>query len=80
MYGKIIVEQKQNFLTINFKGHDNLTATVKYLDNNDWIIEYNNILYGIFPIQFELDKNKVKGVTIKMNSFIELDDYKFTKQ
>lgn len=80
LYGKIIVEQKQNFLTINFKGHDNLTATVKYLNNNDWIIEYNNILYGIFPIQFELDKNKVKGVTIKMNSFIELDDYKFTKQ
>jgi len=80
LYGKIIVEQKQNFLIINFKGHDNLTATVKYLDNNDWIIEYNNILYGIFPLQFDIDQNKVKGVTIKMNSFIELDDYKFTKQ
>lgn len=80
LYGKIVIKQKENYLTIDFKGHDNLTATVKYLDNNDWLLEYNNILYGIFSLQFDIEKNEVKGVTIKMNNFIERDHYKFIKQ
>jgi CubicO group peptidase (beta-lactamase class C family) len=80
LYGKLIIEQKENHLTINFKGHDNLTATVKYLDNDEWVIEYNNPLFGIFPLQFDIDQKNVTSVNIKVNDYVEMDAYKFIKQ
>lgn len=79
LYGKIIITQEENHLKIKFKGHENLTATVKYLDNNEWVIEYNNILFGVFPLKFVIDKKKVISIDIKVNDFIEMDAYKFTK-
>ena len=80
LYGKIIVTQEENYLSIKFKSHDNLTATVKYLDKNEWMITYNNILYGIFPLKFKIEKEKVISVDIKANDFIEYDAYTFLKQ
>ena len=80
LYGKIIVTQEENYLSIKFKSHDNLTATVKYLDKNEWMITYNNILYGIFPLKFKIEKEKVVSVDIKANDFIEYDAYTFLKQ
>lgn len=80
LYGKLIITQKENYLTINFKGHDNLTATVKYLDNDEWVIEYSNPLFGIFPLQFDINNKKVTTVNIKVNDYVEMDAYKFIKQ
>lgn len=79
LYGKLVITQEENHLKIKFKGHENLTATVKYLDNNEWVIEYSNILFGVFPLQFTIDKKKVISVDIKVNDFIEMDAYKFLK-
>lgn len=80
LYGKIMVEQKDDYLTINFKGHDNLTATVKYLDHNEWVIEYNNILFGIHKLKFVTEGTKVDYVDIKVNDFVEYDAYTFKKK
>jgi CubicO group peptidase (beta-lactamase class C family) len=80
LYGKMIVEQKDDYLTIKFKGHDNLTATVKYLDYNEWILEYNNMVYGIHQIKFITEARNVYSVDIKMNDFVEYDAYTFLKK
>jgi CubicO group peptidase (beta-lactamase class C family) len=80
LYGKIIVDKKDNYLTINFNGHDNLTATVKYLDNDTWLIEYNNILFGIHPLKFKVSNKQITTVDIKVNDFVEYDAYTFTKK
>ncbi len=80
LYGKIIIDKKENYLTINFKGHDNLTAIVKYLDNDTWMIEYNNILFGIYPLKFKIINNEVVSVDIKVNDFVEYDAYTFIKK
>lgn len=80
LYGNIEITKKENYLQIKFKGHDNLTATVKYLDNDEWLLEYNNILWGIFPLKFTTENKKVKSIEIKVNDFVEYDSYVFEKR
>ena len=69
-----------NDLLINFGNHNNLTATLQYMDNDEWLLTYNNPAFGIFPLKFATENNKVTAVTIKVNDFLETDPYVFTKQ
>jgi len=80
LYGKITVTAKANQLNIKFKSHNNLTATLDYLDKDEWLLQYNNILYGIFPVKFKTENNKVVSIDIKANDFIEYDAYTFLKK
>jgi CubicO group peptidase (beta-lactamase class C family) len=80
LYGKIIITSNGNQLNVSFKSHNNLTATIDYLDNNEWLLQYNNILYGIFQLKFKIENKKVKSVNIKVNDFIEYDPYTFIKK
>ena len=80
LYGKIMITNNGNQLNVSFKSHNNLTATIDYLDNNEWLLQYNNILYGIFPLKFKIKNMKVVSVDIKANDFIEYDPYTFIKK
>ncbi|HRI20935.1 MAG TPA: serine hydrolase [Panacibacter sp.] len=79
LYGRINIEAKGNDLTVKFSGHNNLTATLQYMDNDEWLITYNNPVFGIFPLKFKTQSNKVVSVDIKVNDFIEYDAYTFIK-
>lgn len=80
LYGKIILTSKDGQLNIQFKSHNNLTATLDYLDSDEWLLQYNNILYGIFPVKFKTENGKVKSIDIKANDFVEYDPYTFIKK
>jgi hypothetical protein len=82
IYGNIVIQKDKtgNKLNINFKGHNNLTATLEYMDNNEWLMTYSNIGYGIFPTKFKIENNKVVSVDIKANDFVEYDSYIFLKK
>lgn len=80
LYGKIILTAKDGQLNIQFKSHNNLTATLDYLDSDEWLLQYNNILYGIFAVKFKTENGKVKSIDIKANDFIEYDPYTFIKK
>lgn len=79
LYGKIEVSIKDNHLFIDFKNHDNLTATLKNLGNGEWLIEYNNVLYGVYTGKFTMEERKVKSLSIRVNEFVEMDAYDFVK-
>ncbi len=80
LYGKIIISQTPNGLQISFPAKPDLSATLNYMDHGDWLMQYNNIEYGIFSIQFHLEGRKVKSVTTKQNEFVEIDPYTFIKK
>jgi hypothetical protein len=82
IYGNIVIQKDKSGskLNINFKGHNNLTATLEYMDNNEWLMTYSNIAYGIFPTKFKIENNKVVSVDIKANDFVEYDSYIFLKK
>lgn len=79
LYGNISISQIGNRLKINFETKPDLSATLDYMDNGEWLMTYNNIAYGIFSIKFDIVNGKVKSITTKQNPFIEMDPYTFIK-
>lgn len=80
LYGPITITQNGKDLQVNFNGHATLKAKLQYMDNNEWLLTYNNPAMGIFPLKFKTDDNKVVSTSIKVNDFLEYDPYTFVKQ
>jgi CubicO group peptidase (beta-lactamase class C family) len=80
LYGPIAISVTGRQLSVKFQAHKDLSAALTYLDNGEWLLEYNNIEYGIFAIKFALEGQQVKSVTIPCNDFVEIDPYIFTKR
>jgi hypothetical protein len=56
------------------------TAKLQYMDNEEWLMAYNNIAFGIFATKFKTANGKVISVEIKVNDFVEYDAYTFIKK
>lgn len=80
LYGKLSIKQDAGKLKLKFHSHNNLTAIMEYMDNDEWLLKYDNIEYGIFSVKFTADKSKVVSIDIKANEFIEYDPYTFIKK
>ncbi len=80
LYGSINISSHQSGLLIKFNSHEDLSATLDYMDNGEWLMQYNNIEYGIFPVKFNIKNNKVLSIETRQNEFVEFDPYVFTKQ
>jgi len=80
LYGSQDVRPAGNGLAATFNGHAHLTAKLRYMDNGEWLLEYDNILYGIFSTKFKISGGKVVGLETKQSDFVEVDPYEFTKE
>jgi CubicO group peptidase (beta-lactamase class C family) len=80
LYGKLTITQSSGKLKLRFHSHHNLTATMEYMDKDEWLLKWDNIEYGIFSTKFKIEKGKVVSVDIKANDFVEYDPYTFTKK
>ena len=80
LFGGITISRNDNQLKVSFGIKPDLSATLDYMDNGEWLIQYNNIEYGIFPTRFKIENGKVKSVIIKVNDFVEYDAYEFIKK
>jgi len=80
LYGNITISQVGSQLRINFAAKPDLSATLHYLDSGEWLMQYNNIEYGIFTVKFDITNGKVKSITTKQNEFVEFDPYVFAKK
>jgi CubicO group peptidase (beta-lactamase class C family) len=82
LYGSLDVTlaADKKSLQVKFNSHANLTATLSYMDSNEWLLQYDNIEYGIFSVQFKTGNNKVISIETKESDFVEEDPYVFVKQ
>jgi GTPase involved in cell partitioning and DNA repair len=80
LYGSIKIAQKGKGLEIRFLTHPDLAATLLHMDEGQWLMQYNNIEYGIHQISFHIKEGKVQSVTTKQNEFVEYEPYTFVKQ
>lgn len=80
LYGGITISQIGEKLRINFGAKPELSATLEYMDQGEWLMRYNNIEYGIFPVKFEINGGKVRSITTRQNEFVEFDPYVFVKK
>ncbi len=79
IYGKMNVSAEGNRLKMKFNTHPNLTATLDYMDNGEWLMQYDNVEYGVFAIKFVHNASSVISVMIRANEFVEYDPYIFNK-
>jgi CubicO group peptidase (beta-lactamase class C family) len=79
LYGTLKMAEYNGGLVVNFNSHENLAANLVYIGNDEWMIRYENIEYGIFKIKFAIKNGNVISVNIKMNDFVEGDPYLFEK-
>jgi hypothetical protein len=82
LYGPVSIDKDKDgkSLIIDFKGHNNLKASLQYMDKGEWLLTYNNIAYGIFPVKFKTEAAKVISIETKVNEFIDYDPYTFIKK
>src|SRR3954471_8127309 len=80
LYGGISIAQQDKKLVIRFNNHANLIGTLDYLDKDEWLLQFNNIEFGIFTTHFNITDGKVTSVPIKVNDFVEFDPYVFEKK
>jgi CubicO group peptidase (beta-lactamase class C family) len=82
LYGPITIEtgKEGKGLLINFKGHHNLQAKLQYMDNDEWLLTYNHLVFGIFPVKFVTAQKKVISIELRVNEFIDYDPYNFIKK
>jgi len=80
LYGSMDISQKGGSLAIKFNGHAHLTATLDYMDKDEWLLRYDNILYGIYSTKFKVVKGKVVSLETKQSDFVEIDPYTFVKE
>jgi CubicO group peptidase (beta-lactamase class C family) len=79
LYGAINITASDQQLLIKFATKPDLSATLDYMDNGEWLMQYNNIEYGIFTVKFDIAGNKIRSITTKQNEFVEYDPYTFIK-
>jgi CubicO group peptidase (beta-lactamase class C family) len=79
LYGTLTMTENNGGLAVTFNSHDSLIANLVYIGNDEWMIRYENIEYGIFKIKFKVQHKKVISVDIKVNDFVEYDPYLFVK-
>jgi CubicO group peptidase (beta-lactamase class C family) len=77
--GKIHIRAEKNHLFLQFDTKPDLNAELEYMGQGEWLFTYNNVLYGVFSVKFELSGGKVKSISTKQNPFVEYDPYVFTK-
>jgi CubicO group peptidase (beta-lactamase class C family) len=80
LYGPITVSQDKKDLLVHFTNTTDLTATLQYMDNDEWLLTYSNPAFGIFPLKFATANGKVISMEVKVNDFLEYDPYTFVKK
>ncbi|WP_179414724.1 serine hydrolase [Mucilaginibacter sp. E4BP6] len=79
LYGTISVTADKKGLSVKFNNHVDYAASLKYMDNGEWLLTYTNASYGIFPLKFTIENGKVVSTVVKVNDELEYDPYLFTK-
>jgi CubicO group peptidase (beta-lactamase class C family) len=79
LYGTINIAADKKGLSVKFNDHVNYAASLKYMDNGEWVLTYTNAAYGIFPLKFTIENGKVVSTVVKVNDELEYDPYLFTK-
>lgn len=79
LYGMIRIIEGPSGLEIRFENHPHLIGRLQYIDNGEFLCTYSSPVYGIEKLPFKIDKDKVMGLTLSVDPFIEYTGYEFEK-
>jgi CubicO group peptidase (beta-lactamase class C family) len=79
VYGDINIKLENNKLNIYFSHHPFLIGKLEPLGENKFVCNYSYVPYGVKETPFTVKDGKVQSVTIRVNDFIDMLSYEFTK-
>ena len=79
VYGDIEIKIEKNTLNIHFSNHPGLIGKLEHIQNDNYLCTYSIPTYGIVEIPFNIENDKVTGLTLKVADYIEFTPYEFVK-
>jgi CubicO group peptidase (beta-lactamase class C family) len=79
VYGNIEIKSDKKELTLLLSHHPKLKGQLQILNKNTLLCTYSDPTYGIHEFPVEIENNKVKSITVKVNDFIDYQSYRFEK-
>lgn len=79
VYGKMNIGVENEKLIMRFEHHKGRYGTMEALGGNRFFCIYNDPLYGMKKLEFTVDGDKVKSLTVRVADFVEFTPYEFVK-
>ncbi len=79
VYGKMNIKIENNKLVMRFEHHKGRYGTMEPLGGNRFFCTYSDPLYGMKTLSFNVDKDRVKSLEVKVADFVEFTSYEFVK-
>ncbi len=80
LFGRIQVTQQGKQLLVAIPNHPGLTATLDYMDGQEFRATYSDLVFGVLPAKFEIENGQVKNLELRVNDYVEADPYVFVKR
>jgi CubicO group peptidase (beta-lactamase class C family) len=80
VYGNMKVVIVNNELRMQFEHHPNMYAGLQTLGGNRFYVTFSDPELGKAVFPFTVVNDKVKGVTVKVADFVEMNPYEFIKK
>jgi hypothetical protein len=79
-YGNLDMKMDGNSLKLIFQHHSNLTGKLEPLGGNRFLLSFNDPLFGIKPVHFEVENGAVRAFILQVADFVEFTPYAFVKK
>lgn len=76
VYGKITIVAKEKFAEVSFEFHPQYKAKLQFVSNDNLMVEYNDPVLGVKEVGY---KPKENAIELRVNDFVDMDPYWFTK-
>ena len=67
-------------LKMSFQHHPGLSGSLLPISQNTFLCTFNNPIYGVKPLPFEIENGKVKKLMFSVADFVEFTQYEFIKE
>lgn len=79
IYGDVEVRLEKNKLKVYLSHHPHSTGTLEHMGDNAFLCTFADPTMGIHPLTFTIENNRVDGLTLKVNDFVEYGAYIFRR-
>jgi CubicO group peptidase (beta-lactamase class C family) len=80
LYGYLNIVKTNDYLTMTFEYHPDLSGKLECLGGNRFLCTYSDPTFGIKPISFKIENDKIKSMKLRVADFVDLTEYEFIKQ
>ncbi len=79
VYGNMNIKIENGKLIMRFEHHKGRYGTLEPLGGNRFFCTYNDPIYGMKKLEFTVEGNKVRSLTVRVADFVEFTPYEFVK-